>query len=71
MCGAAAGLHQTFHPHSFVKCCYYMFCNVYFMFKGADIIFFSGHLMFLVVGFMYYQGCFMLSYMNSSYFLKI
>ena len=53
--GAAAGLHQSYHPHSFVKCstCY-MFCNVYLMFKGVDVIFLSAHLMFLVVVFMYY-----------------
>ena len=51
--GAATGLHQSYHPHSFVKCCY-MFCNIYLMFKGADIIFLSAHLMFLVVVFMYY-----------------
>ena len=31
-----------------------MFCNVYLMFKGVDIIFFSAHLMFLVVVFRYY-----------------
>ena len=53
MHGAAAGLHQSCHPHSFVKCCH-MFCNVYLMIKGADIIFLSAHLMFLVVVFMYY-----------------
>ena len=53
MDGATAGLHQSYHPCSFVKCCY-MFCNVYLMIKGADIIFLSARLMFLVVVFMYY-----------------
>ena len=53
MHGVAVGLHQSYHPHSFVKCCY-MFCNVYLMFKGVAIIFLSAHLMFLVVVFMYY-----------------
>ena len=56
--GAAAGLHQSYHPHSFVKCCY-MFCNVYLMSKGVDTIFLSAFLMFLVVNFMCYWGCFM------------
>ena len=53
MRGAMAGLHQSYLPQSFVKCCY-VFCSVYLMFKGADIIFLSAHLMFLVVVFMYY-----------------
>ena len=53
MRGVTTGLHQSYHPHSFVECCY-MFCNVYLMFKGADIIILSAHLMFLVVVFMYY-----------------
>ena len=53
MCGAAAGLHQSYHTHSFVKCCY-MFCNIYLMFKGVNILLFGAHLMFLVVVFMYY-----------------
>ena len=35
MRGAAAGLHQSYHPQSFVKCCY-MFYNVYMMFKDVD-----------------------------------
>ena len=65
--GAAAGLHQSYHPHSFVKCCY-MFCNIYLMFKGVDITFLNAHLMFLVVVFMYYWGCFMFSYLNASDF---
>ena len=55
MRGAAAGLHQCYHLHSFVKCCY-IFYNVYLMFKGADIVFLSAHLMFLVVFFMCYWG---------------
>ena len=63
---AATGLHQSYHSHSFVKCCY-MFCSVYMMFKGADIISLSAHLMFLVVVFMYYWGFFFLfSYLNTS-----
>ena len=49
--GAVVGLHQSYHPHSFVKCCY-MFYNMYLMFKGVDIIFLSAHLMFSVVVFM-------------------
>ena len=53
MRGVATGLHQSCHPHPFVKCCY-IFCNIYLMFKGVDIISFSAHLMFLVVVFMYY-----------------
>ena len=57
--GAAVGLHQSYRPRSFVKCCY-VFQNVYLMFKGVDIIFLSAHLMFLVVVFMCYWGCFML-----------
>ena len=36
--GGAVGLHQSYHPHSFVKCCY-MFCSVYLMIKGVDIVF--------------------------------
>ena len=51
--GATAELHQSYYPHSIVKCCY-MFCNVYLMFKGVDITFLNAHLMFLVVVFMYY-----------------
>ena len=51
--GAAVGLHQSYHPNPFVKC-YYVFYNIYLMFKGVDIIFLSAHLMFLVVVFMYY-----------------
>ena len=39
MRGAAAGLHQSYHPHSFVKRCY-MCCNVYLMFKGANIMYY-------------------------------
>ena len=35
---ATTGLHQSYHPHSFVKFCY-MFCNVNLVFKGDDIIF--------------------------------
>ena len=35
---ATVGLHQSYHPRLFVKCCY-MFCNVYLMFKGVGIIF--------------------------------
>ena len=55
MRSAAAGLHQNYHPNSFVKCCY-MFCSVYLMLKGVDIIFLSAHLMYLLVDFMYYLG---------------
>ena len=50
--GVAAGLHQSYHPHSFVKCCY-IFCSDYLMFKGVDIIFLSARLMFLVVVFIF------------------
>ena len=53
------GTALSYHPHSFVKCCH-MFCNVYFMFEGANSIFLSARLMFLVVVFMCYWGCFML-----------
>ena len=53
MHGVAVGLHQSFHPHSFVKCCC-MFYNIYLMFKGVDIKFLSAHLMFLIVVFMCY-----------------
>ena len=45
MRGATAGLHQSYLPQSFVKCCY-VFCSVYLMFKGADIIFLSAHVLF-------------------------
>ena len=51
--GVAAGLHQSYHPHSFVKCCS-IFCSIYLMFKGVDVIFLSAYSMFLVVVFMYY-----------------
>ena len=33
-----AGLHQSYYPHPFVKCCH-MFCNIYLMFKSVDFIF--------------------------------
>ena len=56
--GAAAGLHQSYHPHSFVKCCY-MFCSVKLMCKGVDIIFLSAHLMFLLL-FIYFHTCILL-----------
>ena len=47
-----------------------MFCNIYLLFKGVNIIFLSAHLMFLVVIFMYYSGCFMFSYLNTSDFFQ-
>jgi hypothetical protein len=69
MCDASARVHQSYHRHPFVKCCFNVF-NAYLMFKGVNFILLSAYLMFLVVAFMCYCGYFMFPYLDNFHFFQ-